>query len=164
MITSTSPENAADVEILRDMLLAVSIGQTLTYTAMSQRLGRDVKDRRWLLGRAIKEAEADSGGLFTTVRGEGIQRLPSDQVPNVGLASIQKIRRTAKRGFARLSTVRVNDLPEREQHTLLAHRSMLGAIHSISDGRRAPAVAKEAAVDGRVVSAGRVLDLLRSKE
>jgi len=164
MIHTTSPENAADVDTIKGLLLALPIGQTLSYAAMSEQLGRDVTERRWLLGRAIRQAEDDSGGLFATSRGEGIQRLTSNRVADAGLSTIQKIRRTARRGHVRLSGVRANDLPLTEQQRLLAHRSMLGAIASIADGRKAPTIAKEAAAVGHVVPAGRVLDLLKGAE
>jgi alkylated DNA nucleotide flippase Atl1 len=158
---STNPENAADIEAIRNLLLELPIGQMISYAAISERLGRDPTERRWILQRALKEAETDCGGLFAVVRGEGIKRLPSSAVADAGLHPLQKIRRTARRGHDRLATVMVNDLDDSERHRLLAHRSMLGAISAISDGRRAPTIAKEVSTVGHAVPAGRVLDLLK---
>lgn len=161
MFTSTSPENAADVEAIRSLLLELPIGQMISYARLSEAIGRDITECRWLLDRARKDAEQECGGLFATVRGEGIERLPTDRVADAGLSFIQKVKRTAKRGHTRLSNVRANDLPQTEQQRLIAHKSMLGAISSISDGRKAPTIAKEVATCGHAIPAGRVLDLLK---
>lgn len=164
MFQSTHPENEADVAALKASLLSAPIGEMISYAALSEAVGRDVTERRWVLSRAIHEAEEESGGLFSTVRGEGIKRLETQHVADAGLSTINKIRRTAKRGHKRLSSVRVNDLPPQEQHRLTAHKSMLGAISLLADGRKSPTIAKEVAAVGHAIPAGRVLDLLKGKQ
>ncbi len=161
MFLQTNPENAADIETIKSILSASPIGQTIPYARISAAIGRDITENRWLLGRARTEAEAETGGLFETVRNEGVQRLTSDKVPDVGLHCIRKIKRAAKRGYRRLDTVRVNDLAPAVSARLIAHKSQLGAVSLVADGRRSVSIAKEVTQTGTTVPAGRVLELLK---
>lgn len=160
-IKKTSPENAADVEAMKQMLQELSSGTIQTYEAMSDSLGRDVRARFWLLRKAIREAEAETGALFEVVRTVGIKRLATEEAPDVGLTCIRKIRRTAKRGVDRLGTVRANDLTQDQHNRLIAHRSQLGAISLVADGRKSITLAAEAAKTGQTIPAGRVLELFK---
>jgi hypothetical protein len=161
MFEPTSPENAADIETLTGLFSACPIGQTVTYSAMDDALGRSARDRQWLINKARQQAEERTGNLFEVVRGEGMKRLPSHDVAGVGLANLRKIRRAAKRAIERLGTVRTNDLGEDEQRKLIAHKSQLGAISLVADGRKSQALVGEVAGTGQVVPAGRVLEMFR---
>lgn len=160
----TSPENAADLQRLKQLIAVIPIGSMLTYTELATALGRDAREKWWLVTRAIQECEEETGGLFAVVRGEGIKRLQSASIPDVGLAAIQKIRRTAKRGSARLEAVRINDLQQSEQHRLIAHRAQLGAIALIADGRKTVTLVRESASSDGPLKIGRVLELLTPKK
>jgi len=157
MIT-TSPENAADIATLKTMLSAAPIGQTLSYAAMTVAIGRDVKDRPWIMIAARKEVEKETGGLFETVRGIGVQRLPSAKIPDAGLHTLRKLRKCAKRGAERLANVRVNDLSNTERQQVIAYRSQLGAISLIADGRKTQKIVPNLQ-SGEPLPAGRVLEL-----
>lgn len=161
MFKQTSPENAADIEILLGLLCACPIGTTIPYSSMNAALGRDARERQWIIDKARQQAEERTGNLFEVVRGEGLKRLPSDEVPSVGLAHLRKIRRAAKRGVERLDAVRVNDLDEGDQRKLIAHKSQLGAISLVADGRKSQTLMGEVAGTGQVVPAGRVLEMFR---
>lgn len=80
-------------------------------------------------------------------------------MPDVGLAAIRKARGAARRGFDRLGTVRVNDLSPAEGTRIIAHRSQLGAISMIADGRKSASLTAEAAKLGQPIPAGRVLEI-----
>lgn len=157
---STSPENAADIEAMSAALEATSVGSLCTYAALSDAIGRDCRERQWLLRSAIKQAEQNTGGLFATVRGEGIKRLASDELPNVGADALRKTRRTARRAIKRMEGVRANDLPQEEAQKMLAYRAQLGAVSMISDGRKTPALVNNS--DGSVLPVGRVLELFKA--
>ena len=158
----SNPENAADIQAMASALSKASIGETITYKALSEAIGRDVRTRHWLLAAARNQVEAETGALYETIRDVGVKRLSSEAVSDVGLQVIQKVRRTAKRGIKRLSHVRTNDLTQDEANKLIAHRSQLGAISLVADGRKSVTVAKEAATSGAIVPAGRVLDMFKS--
>lgn len=68
MITTTSPENAAALIALKTIVLAIPIGAVATYEQLSDAIGEDVRNKRWLINRAIRDAEEETGGLFETVR------------------------------------------------------------------------------------------------
>jgi hypothetical protein len=157
--TSTSPENAADIEAMRDILAELSVGATVTYAEIAGRIGRDPTHRPWLLRRAMRDAEEDTGSLFEIVRGEGVKRLPTSEIANVGTSAIRKVRKAAKRATKRLSCVRANDLAPEDAARVLAVRSQLGAISLVADGRKTQAVA--AKVDGGVIPAARALELFK---
>lgn len=157
----TSPENEADIQALTEALRALSIGSTLSYASMSATIGRDITARRWLLQRACKEAETETGSLYEAVRGEGIRRLAGEETPSVGLAAIRRVRRAAKRGVQRLSKVRSNDLEPDVAAKIVAHKSQLGAISLVADGRKSATIVSEAERTGAEVPAGRVLELFK---
>lgn len=159
-----APENETDIETIARLLKAASIGATVTYEAMTDAIGRDIQDHRHLLLAAQRRTEEEIGALFGTVRGEGVKRLPSDEVASVGSHTIRRIRRAARRGMQRLTVVRANDLPMDDARKIIAQRSQLGAIALVSDNRSTPAIQRSVdAMDGTTVPAGRVLDLFKAK-
>ena len=158
----SNPENTADIETLTAKLAEVSSGATISYADLSGAIGRNVQSHFWLLRKAIDTAERETGTLFEVVRNVGVKRLPSDEAPDVGLHCMRKIKRTAKRGVARLSAVRANDLSDTDRARMIAHKSQLGAISMVADGRKSPALIKEIGETGQTIPAGRVLEVLRS--
>jgi len=157
----SNPENAADVEALTAALAELPVGETLAYEAMTETIGRDIRAHRYLLLSARDKAEEQTGALFDTVHNVGVKRLASSDMPDVGLATVKRIRRAAKRGVARLGSVRANDMPKADADRLIAFRSQLGAISLMADGRKTHTVAAEVEKTGAVVPAGRVLDMFK---
>jgi hypothetical protein len=162
MFKKASPENAADVDAIAALLRELSIDATLEYTAISQRIGRNIISHRHLLDAARDKAEEETGSLFDVVRTVGIKRLPASATPDVGLAAIRKVRRAARRSVDRLSSVRVNDLDKDIANKVIAHRSQLGAIALVADGRKSVTIAAEAGKTGTTVPAGRVLEMFQA--
>jgi hypothetical protein len=142
MIGTTNPENAAIIDRLTDMLAAVPIGAAMTYSAASATVGRDVAGKhRYLLDAAREKAEKQLGCIFECVRTVGVKRLPASESPEVGLASIRRVRKAAKRGVKRLTRLNANSLSEPEHRRVISYRAMLGAIAMIADGNKARTVA-----------------------
>jgi hypothetical protein len=157
----TSPENATDVNIMSELLRVLPIGGTLSYTDVSAAIGRDVRKHYWLLRSAMERVEKESGSLLAVVRSIGVKRLASEELSGVGADAIRKVRRTARRGYNRLDTIRTNDLPQSEATKIVAHKSQLGAITLVADGRKTSTVAAEVAKTGNAIPAGRVLDMFK---
>lgn len=117
-----------DVRALADVLLAASVGQTVTYGAMDRAIGAPVLARRWLIQSARDLALRESGAAFMAVKGIGMRRLPAEEASAVGVYYRTSIRRTAKRS-ARVMTQMVkkaNDLPD--QAKLEAYREISVAL------------------------------------
>lgn len=143
MFKQTSPERAKIIELLAQALANIPMGATLPYgvfKSIASGFHNSVSDY-WLLSVAREKVEKDLGCAFETVRGVGIKRLTSDEIPNIGLSSIRRIRRTANRGKKRINRVNQNSLTASEQRRVVGMSAMLGAIALIADGRKAAAVA-----------------------
>jgi hypothetical protein len=140
----TSPEHAIQIEALVAALNALPVGQTITYDALSEAIGKRVQtdDGRFLLIRARRLAEKQTGTLFATVFGVGVKRLPADEAAGVGSDVRQRIRRSANRTYARLSDIRYNDITPDVRQRIDAERSLMGAIASLATQTSANSVAK----------------------
>jgi hypothetical protein len=141
MFKPTSPENAEIIRKLQTALREVSLGGTLTYGALYQVAGMNVQKHRHLLTRAQEAVEKELGCVFAAIRGVGIKRLPSEESPSVGLCGLRRCRSTAKRYKKRIDRINVNSLSETGRRQTIGYSAMLGAVHLISDGRKAQAVA-----------------------
>jgi hypothetical protein len=157
----TSPENAADIEVVSELLRATSIGATLSYAEISTAIGRNIQSHSHILRSAQARVEKETGSLYSVIRSVGIKRLASNELSSVGLEAIRKVRRTARRGFNRLDTVRTNDLAHEDVNKIIAHKSQLGAIALVADGRKSAKLAVEAEKSGNTIPAGRVLDMFK---
>ena len=161
--TATSPENAQDIEILSAALSDLPVGATIEYGTLTEAIGRDIQAHRWLLQAAVKAIETETGSLYETVRNVGVKRLPPEDLPGVGLNTIRKVRRASKKGYHRLAAVRTNSLSPEDAAKIIAHRSQLGAISMVADGRKTATLTKEVTdTNGATIAAGRVLDLFKS--
>lgn len=137
MFAPTDPENAKIVERLTDALTAVPIGGILDYATASDLAGRDVHGRyRYLMSSAREKAEKQLGCIFAVVRNVGIKRVEDAFAPEVGLTSIRRVRRIAKRGTKRLRRLNGNSLSESEHRRVISYSSMLGAIAMMADGNK----------------------------
>ena len=161
-IHPTNPEHAAIVERLADQLGALSIGGTLTYSAASAACGRDVAGQyRYLLTAAREKAEKNHGCLFECVRTVGVKRLPANEAPDVGLASIRRVRKAAKRGVRRLDRLNANSLSEPETRRVVSYRAMLGAVAMIADGNKARTVAAAVTDTAKPIPPSNILEMFR---
>lgn len=142
MFKQTSPENEAIVQKLEQVLTSIPMGGMVTTANIKKSVpGFRANGDYWLLSKARERAEKNLGCAFEAVRGIGIKRLASSEIPDVGLASLRKIRRAANRGKKRLSRVNTNSLSQGEQRRVVGMVAMLGAVSMLADGRKASAVA-----------------------
>jgi hypothetical protein len=142
MFKQTSPENALIIEKLAAALAVVPIGDTISYHSLKERApGFRDGGHSWVLRKARESAEQNLGCAFECVRGVGVKRLTSSEIPGVGLSAIRKIRRGANRGKKRLDRVNINNFTQLEQRRVVGMSAMLGAISMIADGRKATSIA-----------------------
>jgi hypothetical protein len=133
----TSPQIEIETDILANVLAEVASGETVTYARLSLAIGRDVSksNARLALMKARKRVEKNTGALFATVRGEGVQRLTAENVPGIGAQTRRSIKRRAKSAYERLTAQKYNNVTDETRRRIDAERSLLGAIASMaSDG------------------------------
>ena len=145
---------------LTDLLRTASIGQVVSYARLSEAIGEDVTGARHHLYTAMK-ALHDEGMSFGVVRTEGVKRLTAHELPAIGDAALQHIRRTSKRTKRRLSIVNaMNDVPNEARVKINATVSQLGVIEMMSSSKTAKAVA--ALVEDRTLPPMKLLDALKA--
>ena len=160
MIFTTSPEIAADVETVVNILANLPVDGIMDYNQASDAIGRDVTHTaRYILDRARKLAEEQTGSLYESVRGTGIKRLTPADASMVGAAAIGKIRRHARRGMKRLALIRGN-MTSADQAKVVAYQSQLGAI-AVASTPSATKRIEGTINDSAVVPAGRIFDLFK---
>jgi hypothetical protein len=142
MFKTTSPERAKIIENLSRALEGIPMGGTLPYSALMKAApGFMNAGDQWLLARARENVEKNQGCAFEVVRGIGIKRMTSEEIPDIGLNAIRSIRRKANQGKKRIQRVNPNSLSPTEQRRVIGMSAMLGAIAMMADGRKASAVA-----------------------
>ena len=142
MFTTTNPEHALIVTDLKNALVALPIGGTLTYPQARKVAGRDVhRTSRHLLAKAREEAEKELGCIFEAVRNIGYMRMPTDASVNVGLHAVRRIRSASRRGSRRLSRLNSNSLSDANRKRSIAYQSMLNAVAMLADGNKARTLA-----------------------
>ena len=139
-------EISTEVKAILDLLLKTQIGQTVTYTEISEAIGREIKAYRWVALRALDIAARDHGILFGNVKGAGYVRLSSDQLASVGHTARHHIARKAKKAQRNLSRAsEAQNLSPTVALKVNAEISSLGLIREMSKDRYAepPANAPE---------------------
>lgn len=126
-----------DVAALADRLRAVSIGEVITKSQVSDALGRDIDRFPWLLMRARKVVNDEHGIVFETLIRVGLRRLPADETHKVGEVARSRIRRTARNANRVISNVlrTANDISNEERLRLIAEQSTLGLLEIASKDR-----------------------------
>jgi hypothetical protein len=136
----------ADVRTLADLFSSTSTDDVTTYADLSGAIGRSIKACRWLIYKALKLANAETGALFGTVHGVGFKRLSSQDAHYVGHGIRRKIRRSSRRGQTMIGrTVEMaNDMPPSAKRKAYAEISVLGLIEHIARDRAVNHVSEQA--------------------
>lgn len=131
------PELSIDAKALIDALKPLKIGETVTYKALSDIIGRDVQaDGYGVMQTAIKTCLRDHI-VLAAVPKVGIKRLADTEIVGIGEATLARVRRAARRGIVKLSAVGDFDAMPREAK--VAHNtamSALGIVAHVSDRSR----------------------------
>lgn len=143
------PQVSVNAQRLYEQLRAVAPEDTITYDALTQTIGVDVRTvATGALSTARRMAHRLDSAVFVSVRGVGLKRV--NDVEKVGLGSdLRPLRRMLRRKARILGAVKYDALPadaQRQHNTGLA---MLGAVQLMtqrSEVRR---------VDGAVAQAQR---------
>jgi len=139
-------ELSADTRFLRQKLAEVKAGDTISYAALSEAVGKPVDGAFSALQSARRKMEKE-GFVFSPIRGVGLIRLDDAGVIDAADSDIAAMRRKARRSGVKLSTVSYDALPDGKKLAFTAKASIVGAIAAIATNK---AVAKlEKAAGGR---------------
>lgn len=152
-------QNAADVQALADMLASTPIGAVVTYSDLSDAIGRDVLRVRHLLHAARIRARKDTGAVFSPVTRVGLRRLTAEEAHTIGSTARQRVRRTSKRALVAMAAVlaRANDLPPDVMRRATAEISALGLLEHLAADRNQPPPPEEPKAEPVAVVARRFL-------
>lgn len=121
-------ELSVDTRIVRDRLAKAAIGETVTYTELSDALGRKVGGGSPHIQSAVRSLETD-GVIFGNIRGVGYQRLADAQIVDTVEHERKGLRRRARRIVHRLTSIGDFDgLPNASKIKHNAAVSAFGAI------------------------------------
>lgn len=125
----TIPTASAETSALIRLLAAAEVGQVVTYEAMSEAIGCDVRTRRGPLGTARKRVLDDDGIHTAAVRGVGVKRLSHAEAASTTLRSrLDRARRQARLGRKTAARLVIGEIPQEERGPTLARASMLELI------------------------------------
>jgi hypothetical protein len=128
-------ELSNDARAVADLLASCQVGELVTYAAMSEAIGRNIKHYRHIIDAARRVAAREAGAVFAVERGDGYRRLEAAQVaPVLGSATRKHLRVTARRKIRtiRHGTDRANDLTPEDQRRVAAEISALGLIEHMA--------------------------------
>jgi len=128
-----SATNAKHIRAIADMLNACSIAKTVTYQQMTRAIGKDVRTVPYILGRARRLSNEETGAVFKTVRGTGCERMPANQAPSIDNTFRAHVRKGARGVVRMLSNAmeKANDLTPDEVRRgwqAITHQGMIGQL------------------------------------
>ena len=148
-----SPETRA----LADLLSAASVGDTVTFDAMSAAINRPIASRRYLIFRALACVSEESGAVFGSVRGVGYQRIAANDAHMIGAHARRKIRRTAKRTADTITSAvhHANNLSDDDLRKAYSEVNALGLIRHLAADRVVRATPSETKPEPVGITMGR---------
>lgn len=136
---------APDTQAIVDLLTAASVGDTVTFAAMSEAIGRPIKTRSHLIPRAIHIAARDHGAIFGSIRGVGYQRLAAHDAHLLGAHARRRMRRSAKRTSEAITAAvtKANDLPAAARRRAYAEVNAMALIRHLATDKQVTATVAE---------------------
>ena len=126
-------EKSVDTKVLENVLGEAQVGQTITYEAMSQAIGRDVREHSQAsLSTARRGVLKTKGFVFGVERNVGLTRLSDAEIVNSSENDRKRVQRAAKRSLVKLTKVRFETLPEEQKRMHVTYSAQLGAIAMFS--------------------------------
>lgn len=123
------PELSIDARMLYERITKLRIGEQISYSELSEIIGRDIQSSYSILTTARNKAEREDQMVFAPVRNIGIKRLNDIGIISAGSGYIGKIRRMARRGSRKITCVKdFSSLPKDEQLKHNVSLSVLGAM------------------------------------
>ena len=155
---TASTQTLALIERLR----LASVGEVVTYGALTEAIGEDVRRVRHALYSAAKTMQSE-GIIFGTVHNVGVKRLTAEELPAIGDAALLHIRRTSKSARKKMGAVaRMNDAPNDVRVKINTAASLLGAIEHFTTGKVAKRAAEIVTVSNGIAPPMKLVEALKS--
>ncbi len=152
-------EMSIDTRTLYDLLIKANVGDTVTFTAMSEALGRPVQGSEPSLQSALRHAFNQDECAFGNVRTVGYRRLTDAEIVGSGEIETSLIRRRAKKAGKRLSYVENYDKMTPDEK--IKHNSYMSIFSALSQITKTSAIKK---IEGAVAKHGESLPLAKTLE
>lgn len=152
---------SADVRALVELARGASPGNTVTYEAMSEAIGRNIQAKLYIWLQAQEYLAKHEGILFANVRSVGYQRLTTEELPDVGVRARTRIRRISRRSARDLTEAsrRANDMPHDVQKKVSAEISTLKLTEHIASNRAQKKVEED--TEEQVMPLAKTMESLR---
>lgn len=118
---------SAEARLLVAHLRKATIGQHFTYAELSEIVSHPVA-AGGPLATALNRLLKDHDMVFGTVRGKGITRLADREIVDEGVATVNAIRRKARRSVERMSKADFSALPREYQARFSAHTAVMATV------------------------------------
>jgi hypothetical protein len=142
------PFEAVNEELMRrlaDTYSACRVGSTVTYSMLSRALGKDIRAHRYLLPRAMRIANVETGAVFRNVRNVGYERMPNKEAHGKGQAARRRARKIFRVSQKQIenSMRHANDLTPQEVRKGWSEITHLGLNIHMTYDRNAPVIPAE---------------------
>jgi hypothetical protein len=147
-------EASVDTRFLVEAMRKVAPGEIITYEALNDACGRDVREKTHLTTSARRILMRDHSMVFRCVPNEGFMRLEDQKIVEVvNVDRRERMRRQASMAIQELGCVEYDKLPSPDQ---LAHNTgiaLFGSLYQATSKRSAQKLQQ------RVVNAGGEIDM-----
>lgn len=138
--------SASDATAIKALLLQLKPGETCTYEAMSRAIGRDVRQRRHVLHKAMRHLQREHRMVFSTAQNVGVQRLDDSAIVAQAEGALTRVRRASRRASRKLSCANYDALTPEQK---LQHNTRMTVLAMVSESTGAAAIKRV----GQAVSA-----------
>jgi hypothetical protein len=139
---------ATEVRALADRLAEAAPDEVVTYEHLATAVGHDLMRTRYLIYKALKLVQKETGAAFITVYKQGYRRMRIEEVPSVGKHARRRTRRIARTAIAAIqdSLRGSNDVAQEVRREALREQSALGLIEHIARDKHLPVIEENASV------------------
>jgi hypothetical protein len=154
-------EASSDTRFIDQTLGKAEPGQTITYTELSDAIGRDVrKHARSSLMSALR-MQLNEGRVFEAIANEGYRRLTDQEIIKTQAAKgLSRISRTARKTARKVACAEFQKLSNDDKVAHNTQLSMLGAVGQMTKPKAMIAVEKAVRDKGNELPIGDTLRLM----
>ena len=118
--------------LIMQELEKAAINDIVEFKTLAAAISEPVNGAHPALRTAMRRLQVDKDMVFTNVRGVGLKRIEGEEIVNESQSVIEKIRRTANRGFQRLMKADFNHLTNASKLKFTAQASTMAAISQMT--------------------------------
>jgi hypothetical protein len=151
-----------DARIIYEELKKLKVGDVISYSDISDIIGRDIQEDRGSLNTARNRLLEDESMCFGIVRGVGLKRLDDAEKVMAADGYLGKIRRASNRGLKTLASTDYSSLSKEDKlkHNITA--SHLGVLKQIASPKSKKKIEKKVIANASgMISAAAAIDVLK---